>query len=44
MSVRSLYEQTLAERGYQSDPAQLRRVALEATLGERGCVQLPNGH
>jgi cell division protein ZapE len=30
MSVRSLYEQTLAERGYQSDPAQLRAVkALE---------------
>lgn len=26
-SVRQLYEQTLAERGYQSDPAQLRAVA-----------------
>jgi cell division protein ZapE len=30
MSVRQLYEQTLKERGYQSDPAQLRAVdALE---------------
>ena len=30
MSVRSLYELTLAERGYQSDPAQLRAIkALE---------------
>ncbi len=26
MSVRSLYEQTLAERGYASDPAQLRAI------------------
>ncbi len=30
MNVRRLYEQTLAERGYQSDPAQLRAIdALE---------------
>ena len=30
MSVRQLYEQTLAERGYASDPAQLRAIdALE---------------
>ena len=30
MGVRALYEQTLAERGYQPDPAQLRAVdALE---------------
>ena len=27
MGVRELYEQTLAERGYRSDPAQLRAVA-----------------
>jgi cell division protein ZapE len=27
VSVRTIYEQTLAERGYQADPAQLRAVA-----------------
>jgi cell division protein ZapE len=35
MSVRSLYEQTLAERGYHSDPAQLRAIkALERCENE----------
>jgi len=35
MSVRSLYEQTLAERGYSSDPAQLRAIkALERCENE----------
>ena len=35
MSVRSLYEQQLVERGYRSDPAQLRAIdALERCEGE----------
>jgi cell division protein ZapE len=35
MPVRQLYEQTLAERGYTSDPAQLRAIdALERCEGE----------
>ncbi len=35
MAVRALYEQTLAERGYRSDPAQLRAVdALERCENE----------
>ena len=35
MNVRRLYEQTLAERGYQSDPAQLRAIdALERCENE----------
>src|SRR5882672_5822369 len=35
MPVRELYEQTLAERGYQADPAQLRAIdALERCENE----------
>jgi cell division protein ZapE len=35
VGVRELYEQTLAERGYESDPAQLRALdALERCESE----------
>ncbi len=43
-SVREVYEAELTARGYASDPAQLRGVARIAALGERGLVDLADGH
>ena len=44
MPVRQLYEQTLTERGYSSDPAQLRLVSLVAALAQRLLVELADSH